>query len=130
MKQDWATTNGEPEQEWWGILVFSRQNYNLGTPALVNKDRHQPESRLIVSFTVLQIQHFLSQLRKDRLWGQQWTSLSPEGTPTLKTILNFRKEHFYFSECLLPLTLARDLLTGKGPCKLYCVETCEGYLGC
>lgn len=60
--------------------------------------------------------------------GQQWTELtglSPEGTPSLKTILHVRKEHFYFSECLLPLTHAPDLLTGKGLCKLYCVETSE-----
>lgn len=40
-------------------LVFSRPNTKIGTPALVYKDRYQPESKLIVSFTVLHIQYVL-----------------------------------------------------------------------
>lgn len=56
MEQDWATIKGVHRLE---PLVFSRQNTNLGTPALVCKDRYQPESKLIVSFTVLHIQYIL-----------------------------------------------------------------------
>lgn len=56
------------------------------------KNRHQSESKLLVSSTVL-----LLPAPGRQAVGQPWTelpSLFPEGTPTLKIILRVRKEHF------------------------------------
>lgn len=101
MEQGWATTKGKPVQGWWGTwaepLVFSRQNISLGTPAPANKNRHQSESKLLVSVTGLHLQSFLLPAPGRQAVGQPWIelpSLCPEGTPTLKTILRVRKEHF------------------------------------
>lgn len=53
---------------WLEPLVFSRRNTSLGTPALVNEDRHQLESKPVVPFTVLHVRYCFHP-RGDRLWG-------------------------------------------------------------
>lgn len=49
-------TKGKSKQGWWGgymgrNLWCSVDSIDLHTPDLINEGRHQPESKLVVSFT-------------------------------------------------------------------------------
>lgn len=86
-------------------LVFSRQNISLGTLAPVNKNRHQSESKLLVSATGLHLQYFLLLAPGRQAVGQPWTelpSLCPEGAPTLKTICVSGRGIFSFPSIACP----------------------------
>lgn len=97
---------------WLEPLVFGRQSTNLHTPGLVNEDRQQPESKLIVSFTLSSF-CFPPQRRQAMGWQRaELARLCPEGIASLKTVYHVRKGClFSLSEC--PPTF--DSVDWEGP---------------